>query len=311
MRPATGCGGSSTPPEIERLLVLSVVVAAVPGALWSRRAWAPRAEERIWKGLYWTGIPLGAVLLTASPIRTAGAAAAGAAMAVAALLPLAWWYASRRFTDPRERATFVLSVFWGNLGWLGLPVVAAVLGTDALPAAVLFAAVVGPQHFLVGITIAAHAGGAHTRGGIRAWLVAAARNHYLVVTLAALAYAIAGLPVWHGLVDVANWLVIASAAPAFFAFGVVMARAPKRADRDLGAALCGRFVLGPALLAPVALVTHVPAAFWWQAAAASGMTPLALAAQHGLPRERLAATVLWSTCILGAAAAVAVALHLG
>lgn len=250
------------------------------------------------------------MLLTASPIRSAGPAAAGAALSVAALLPFAWWYAARRFGDPRERAAFVLSVFWGNLGWLGLPVVAAVLGTQALPAAVLFGAVVGPQHFLVGITIAAHAGGAHAIGGIRAWAVAAARNHYLAATILGLAYAIAGLPVWHPVVTAANWAIIASAAPAFFAFGVVMARAPKRADRDLAAALAGRFALGPALLAPVALLTHVPAAFWWQSAAASGMTPLALAAQHGLPRERLAATVLWSTCAVGAAAALAVALHL-
>jgi predicted permease len=252
----------------------------------------------VWRALYWTGIPLQGVLLTAAPIREAGAATLGAALAILALLVPAGVYARRRFRDRREGAAFTLSVYWGNLGWLGLPASAAVFGTDALPAAVLYMAVAAaPQHFLVGPTLAAHAAGSGGPSGPRGWARAAARNHYLPVTVLGVAYAAAGLPAPGPLLDAAEAVVIAQAAPAFFAFGIVMVRAARRVDRDLFAAVGGRMVLGPAALVPVAALVEVPQAFWLQAAAASGMTPLALAAQHGLPRERLAAAVLWSTVL--------------
>jgi malonate transporter len=216
-------------------------------------------------------------------------------------------YARTRFSESADRAAFTLSAFWGNTGWLGVPVTVALLGTDAMPAALLYASVASaPHNFLVGGTIAA----SHGRRVSPATLLAAARrNHYLLPTALGVTWALSGLPRPGGTATVLSYLTPVVALPAFFALGLVLARVPLTPDRDTWAALVIRLGLSPVLLLAATPFLAVPRPFLVQAGMATGLNTLSFAGEHGLPVRRIAPTIAWSTILvlLGATAWMALA----
>jgi predicted permease len=282
------------------LLPLVLGCAFVPGLVLGRRADRSALARSIWRVLYWAGLPVVPIVLAAAPVAAAGPAVLAATASLIALTLLARAYARVRFESSAERAAFTLSAFWPNTGWLGVPVSVAVLGPGAIPTALLYANVAsGPHNFLVGGTIAA----SHRGEGLRSVLGAAVRrNHYLVPTLIGVAWALLDVPHPHALAHVASTWALVSAPLAFFAFGIVIARAPIAPDGDVWAAVLLRVGLSPLLLLATTPFVAIPRAFVLQASMATGLSTLSFAGEHGLPLRRLAPPIAWSTALVLAAA---------
>lgn len=279
-------------------LVAAMAVASVLGFALARRLGPGRADplaRRILRAAYWAGVFAMPPVLAAAPVRAVGLAVPLAIATHVTTFMIARAYARQAFRDAPEQAAFTLAAYWGNTGWLGLPVCVAVLGPAALPTATLYAmAVSAPYNLVVGATFAAARGTV----GARAVLHAARRNHYLGPTLVAIAWSLAGLPVPAALVTAGRTVTLVSALPVMGAVGMVLAAAPLRPDRHLGSALAIRLGLSPALLALAALVVEVPRAFVVQAGMATGVNALMMAGEHRLPVRRIAPAIAWSTALV-------------
>ncbi|MDZ4169836.1 MAG: AEC family transporter [Coriobacteriia bacterium] len=85
-------------------------------------------------------------------------------IAFAAAFGIAWVLSRVRAHDPQRRGAFLLAAAFGNTGFIGYPVAAAVLGAAAVPMAV-FSDVFGTVFALVliGLPVAARLGGGNTR----------------------------------------------------------------------------------------------------------------------------------------------------
>jgi malate permease and related proteins len=157
-----------------------------------------------------------------------------------------------------------------------------------------------PFNMLVNATLAA----AHDRARlVQIVRVSIARNHYLGPMLLGLVYGLAGGPVPDAALDVAKLGVVAGSFPAFFAFGLVVARTSLVPDDSVAVALACRLLAAPGLLLLAALVVDVPDAFIVQAGMATGMNVLVLSSEHRLPLRRVVATIFWGTVIVLLAAA--------
>ncbi len=280
-------GGLAVP-----LLVAAIALGVVAG----RRADGRPLARRIWRTIYWANLPLFPIIVAAAPVDEVGPAVLAGYAALVVLVLGVRLYARHRFTDTAERAAFGLAATWGNTGWLGPPVVTAVLGHEALPIALLYAgAVSAPFNMLVNATLAA----AHDRARLLQIIRASiARNHYLGPMLIGLVYGLAGGPVPEDLLDVAKLGVVAGSFPAFFAFGLVMARTSLVPDDVVAVALACRLLAAPGLLLVAALAVDIPDAFIVQAAMATGMNVLVLSSEHRLPLRRVVATIFWGTVIV-------------
>jgi predicted permease len=284
-------------------LTIPVLVAALAlGAIVGRRIDGRATARRVWRTIYWTNLPLFPVIVAAAPIDAVGPAVVAAYAALVVTVTGVQLYARYRFSDTAERAAFQLAATWANTGWLGPPVIVAVLGPEALPTALLYAgAVSAPFNMLVNATLAA----AHDRSHLlQIARVSIARNHYLGPTAAGLAYGLAGGPVPEGLLHVAQLGVVAGAFPAFFAFGLVLARTSLVPDGVVGTALATRLLIAPGLLVGASSLVAMPRAFVLQAGMATGMNVLVLSSEHRLPLRRVVATIFWGTLLVLLAAGV-------
>jgi predicted permease len=202
----------------------------------------------------------------------------------------------------------------GNSGYLGVPLVAAVLGVDHLAQAVAYDTLVQGPVFLTGSFAVAAAFG--TKAGdtpaqrVRAFF---ARNPPLLATLAGLAAPDSLAP--DALVHAARIVVFAMLPLGFFAVGVTLAteaeegqlRFPPPFTRPVAAAIALRLVIAPALLLAIsAPFIDLPLPFLILAAMPAGLNSITLAHAYGLDVRFAAATIAWSTAI-----AIVVALVLG
>jgi predicted permease len=193
----------------------------------------------------------------------------------------------------------------GNSGYLGVPLVAAVLGADHIPQAVAYDTLVQTPVFLTASFAVAAALG--TKAGdtpaqrVRAFF---ARNPPLLATLAGLAAPDSLAP--DGLVQIARVVVFAMLPLGFFAVGVTLAgeaeegqlRFPPPFTRAVAAAIALRLVIAPGvLLAISAPFIHLPLAFLILAAMPAGLQSITLAHAYGLDVRLSAATIAWSTSI--------------
>jgi predicted permease len=274
------------------MLVLAIALGAAVGR---RRDGRPLAS-RIWRIIYWSNLPLTPVLVASAPIGQVGAAVVACYLALAITVTGVQLYARYRFRDTAQQAAFQLSATWANTGWLGPPVVTAVLGHDQLPVALLYAtAISAPFNMLVNASLAA----AHDRAHIvQIAKVSILRNHYLGPTALGLIYGAAGGPVPARLLDVAQVVVVVGAIPAFFGFGLVLARTSLAPDGTVGAALATRLVIAPSLLIAAGTVVAMPKAFVLQAGMATGMNVLVLSNEHRLPLRPVVSTIFWGTLIV-------------
>ena len=294
-------------------IVASVVAGVVLERRWPRGAqtWSRRALTVV----LWVVLPF-ITFFTIARLEITAGVGAGLALAYAelAIVGCLAWFAGTRLLGlarPQTGALMCVSVL-GNTGYLGVPLVGALLGTGALGAAIAFDTVVsGPMFFVVAFAIGAAFGTAagETRGErVRAFLT---RNPPLVALAAALLAPDALAP--DAFVDVAQVLVYAVLPVGFLVLGVNLAAEaddgalafPPPMSAPVATGLGLRLLVAPALfLALTALIVDVPDAYLLQAAMPSGINSLVVAHAYGLDLRLTSAALAWSTAIVIVAAAV-------
>lgn len=207
--------------------------------------------------------------------------AAGVAWAVSLVaLSVAWEIAHVLGLPPRTAGAFVLVAALGNTGYLGYPVVRALLGDSALPAAVFYD-VFGTVAvlFTLGIAVAARYGEHEGRVNVLWELLTFPA---MIALLVALAYRFIPLPVAVS-TAVMDWAGVAASMTVpliMVSLGVSIEFAAIRGQwAPLGAAAGIKLLLAPALAVAVAVV----------AKDTSGMRLLAL--QAGMPSVMLSLVV--------------------
>jgi malate permease and related proteins len=204
-----------------------------------------------------------------------------------------------------SRGVLINNGLQGNSGYLGVPLVAAVLGADHISQAVAYDTLVQTPVFLtasfaVGAAMGTKVGDTPAQR-VRAFF---ARNPPLLATLAGLAAPDALAP--DVLVDVARVVVFAMLPLGFFAVGVTLAgeaeegqmRFPPPFTRPVAAAVVLRLVIAPALLLAIsAPFIDLPLPFLILAAMPAGLMSITLAHVYGLDVRLAAATIAWSTAV--------------
>ena len=198
----------------------------------------------------------------------------------------------------------------GNTGYLGLPLAVALLGSDHLPEAIAFDALVQGPVFYLGVFGVGAALGTRAGEGLRERTIAFfARNPALWAVAAGLLAPAALAPDWA--VDASRVVIFALLPLCFFAVGVVLAseQVEARFDRRIAAAIGLRMVVAPLLLIALAApLIDLPAAYLLLAATPAGINGIVVAHAYGLDVGLAASTIAWTTGIFLAAASVAVAI---
>jgi malate permease and related proteins len=304
------------------VLAISVAMLVSVGlGVGAERRWgdgARTAAARLFDVVLYVAMPFVAFFSMASLRLTAGLGL-GLLVAYAELsvvLALAWWSGTRllRLPPPGVGALMCVAVL-ANTGYLGVPLVATLLGSDDVGAAIAWDVVVsGPMLLLVGFAIGAAFGdraGDNRRERLRAYV---ARNPPVLAVLAGLLAPEALAP--DALVDAAHVVAVGLIVPGFFALGVHLMHErgdgvlvfPPPVTAPVATALALRLLVAPALVALASLAIDLPPAYLLQAAMPSGVTTLVVAHTYGLDLRLTAAAVAWSTAIVVAAAAAVSAL---
>ena len=302
-------------------VVLAAIGASVgAGAFAERRLGegrAARLNRAVLTLLFWGLIPFVTFFSLARLHVTAGVGA-GLALGYVELglvAVAAYFVGSRllRLTRPCTGSLIVVSVL-GNTGYLGLPLIAATLGSGALAAGIAWDSLIsGPMFYIaamaIGVGFGTRAGGT-ARERLSTFVL---RNPPLLAAVAGLLAPAALAP--QALVDVAHGLVYALLPTGFFILGINMAAEAEEGSlrlpltRPAAAAIALRLVLAPALLALLsALIVAVPKAYLVQAAMPSGINSLVVAHAYGLDLRLTASSIAWTTAVALVAAVLVVAL---
>lgn len=298
------------------ILVALAIVASTAIGVAAERRWGERAQAAT-RGaitaLLWVVLPF-ITFFTLARLEVDAGVGVGLLLGYTelGLVGLAAYLVATRLlglTRPQTGALMVVTML-ANTGYLGVPLVGALLGRDALGAAIAFDTVVsGPMFFVVGFAIGAAFGTA--AGGTRSERVRAfvSRNPPLVAVAAALVAPDALAP--DVLVDAATVLVYAVLPAGFVVLGVNLAAEaeegalpfPPPFDAAIGTALGLRLVVAPLLmLGLVAVTVRAPDAYLVQAAMPSGINSLVVAHAYGLDLRIVCAALAWSTGVVIAAA---------
>jgi hypothetical protein len=302
-------------------LVVAAIAASIgAGLLTENRLGETRAlavSRRVLTGMFWVLMPF-VTFFTLARLHITAGVGAGLALAYAelAVVGAAAWYAGTRVLRlPRPSVgALIVVVVVVNSGYLGLPLVAALLGTDDLPPAIAFDSLVsGPMFYVTGLAIGAAFGtrAGETRGErVRTYLL---RNPPLIAAVAGLLAPAALAP--DVLVDAAHVVIYALLVTGFFALGVNLAaeaeegflRLPLTAPVAVAVVL--RLVAAPALMAALsAIIIAVPHAYLFQAAMPSGINSLVVAHNYGLDLRLTSSALAWTTGLAVLATIVAAAL---
>ena len=296
------------------LVALAIVASTWVGVAAERRfgeraqAWSKRSIDVI----LWTLLPF-ITFFTLARLELDAGVGAGLGLAYVELAIvglLAYGIASRVLRLERHQTgAIVVVVVLANTGYLGVPLCAALLGSDALGPAIAFDTVVsGPMFYGVGFALGAAFGttaGDTTGERIRAFL----RNPPLAAVIAGLLAPDALAP--EVLVDVAEVLVFAVLPVGFFILGVNLATEaeegalafPPPLTRPTAVVLGLRLLVAPALMLGLSAATFdVPDAYLVQAAMPSGINSLVIAHTYGLDLKITANALAWTTGVVVAAA---------
>jgi predicted permease len=225
---------------------------------------------------------------------------------------LAWLVSTRllRLSRPATGAV-VISVILANTGYLGLPLVTALMGTGQLPFGIAYdSAVSAPMFLIVAMAVGAALGtrGAGTpREQGRALLV----NPPLWAVIAGLVVPDATAP--DAALDVAHALVYALIPIGFFIVGLTLGAESEEGQLSFPPALSVpvvatlglRLLVAPALMLLLAGLVHdVPDAYLLQAAMPCGANAVVIAHLYGLDLKIASSAVAWSTMLVLVAAVV-------
>ena len=226
------------------------------------------------------------------------------ALALAALI--AWFVASRPLGLRRPAVGSVICcTLVANTGYLGYPLVAALLGFDQLSEAVIYDVLVSGPALLVGAFSVGAAFGERAGETPRERIVAFfVRNPPLYAAALALIAPDALAP--DVLVDASRIAIVALLPLGFFAVGAALAEeaeegtipVPPPLDAAVAAAVALRLVVAPALLLLIALpLIDLPGPYLLLAAMPCGINTMIVTHAYGLDLRIAAGTVAWSTAI--------------
>jgi predicted permease len=289
-------------------ITLAIVVSTLVGAGAERRyeERARGAARRLLDLVLWLLLPPVAFLAVVR-LEVGGGVGAGLGLAYLELTvvgTLAWLAGTRLLGLARPAVgALVVVVVLANTGYLGLPLSAALLGTDELGTAVVFDQLVsGPMVYLAGFAVGAAFGtraGEGWRARARAFFL---RNPVLPALILGLVAPDALAP--DVAVEIAGYVVIGFLPVGFFVLGVNLAteareegaRALPAFSRPVAVALVLRMGVAPGLLllASAALV-RLPDAYLLQAAMPSGINALVVAHAYGLDLRVTAGAIAWTT----------------
>jgi malate permease and related proteins len=292
--------------------IAATIAAAVAVGVAAERRFGVRAQSA-------SRVMLVAALYTLSPFVTffnvahlhvtldVGGGLALAYVVLATAGVAAWFVGSRLLTLPRpETGSLMASVMQANTGYLGLPLVIALLGSSHLGTAVAYDALVTNPVLFLGVFGAGAAFGSQAGEGFRERLRAFfLRNPPLFAAVAGLVAPAALAP--DALVDISRVAVLAFAPLGFFAVGVTLAAEaeegsvpfPPPLTRPVLAAVLLRLVLAPALLLALgAALIDLPDTYLLMAAMPTGINTIVVAHVYGLDLRIAAGTIAWSTAIV-------------
>jgi predicted permease len=291
------------------IAVLAAIAASTLAGVAAERRWGRRAVDgtgRLITALVWGVSPLITFFVIAR-LELDGGVGAGLALAFAELTCcglLVWWAGTRLLRLPRPAVgTLIVTVILANTGYLGTPLIAALLGRDAIAEAVAYDVVVSftvlyTAAWAVGAAFGTNAGEG-VRQRTRAFFT---RNPVVYALTAALLAPDALAP--EALVDVAEVAAIALLPVGFFILGVHLTHEneegvlvfPPPFTLPVGVAVATRLAIAPALLlAFTRPLDAVPDAYLLQAAMPSGINSLVVAHTYGLDLRLAASVVAWTT----------------
>jgi malate permease and related proteins len=233
-----------------------------------------------------------------------GIVLAWAALGTASLL--AWLIASRALRLPRPAVgSVVCCVLVVNTGYLGYPVVAALLGFDSLSEAVTYDVLVsGALLVLAGFSVGAAFGDRAGDGARERVAAFFTRNPPLYAALLALIAPDSLAP--DALVDASRIAVVAILPLGFFAVGAALAEEAEEGampvvpplDAPVATAVAIRLVVAPCLLYMISLpLIDLPDTYLLLAAMPSGINTMIVTHAYGLDLRVAAGSVAWSTAI--------------
>lgn len=237
-----GYGAGHTPvlkAEAVRGLVGFVFWFALPAMLFMKIAEAPFAEAFDWRFL---------------------ASYSGASLIVYAAGFLLAWRAFRLAFD--QSAVFGMGAAFGNVGFMGLPMVALAFGDEAVLAAVL--AVTADQIILIPLTTALIQAGRGGRADLGRTLLSVGRgivrNPLVIATFCGLAFGLLGLVLPQPVATFGNLLADAAAPCALFALGATLAgRRLGEGKVEVATMSLFKLLVHPALTLGLALALELPA----------------------------------------------------
>lgn len=297
-------------------IVSTIIVATVAG-VWAERRYGGRAGIAARRALLF-------VLYVVLPPTTffnlarvefdadvgLGIGLAYLALALAALL--AWFVASRPLGLRRPAVGSVICcTLVANTGYLGYPLVAALLGFDRLSEAVIYDVLVSAPALLVGAFSVGAAFGERAGETPRQRVVAFfARNPALYAAALALIAPDALAP--DMLVEASRIVIVGLLPLGFFAVGAALAEeavipVPPPLDAAVATAVGLRLVVAPGLLFLIALpLIDLPGPYLLLAAMPCGINTMIVTHAYGLDLRISAGAVAWSTAIAVVAAVASV-----
>jgi predicted permease len=205
---------------------------------------------------------------------------------------------------PPSNGVLVNISLQGNTNYLGLPLCAALLGTEHLPEAIAYDSFVQAPVFLLGVFGVAAAMGTKAGGSaaerVRTFVF---KNPVLLAVVAGLLAPASFAPA--ALVSVSHVIVFVALPWGFFCAGVILAEHLERGvpvrpvlSPPVGAAVVMRLVLAPLLLLLLsAPFIDLPAAYLLAAATPAGLNGLTVAHAYGLDLRYAASSLAWTTGI--------------
>lgn len=285
----------------------------------SERRWGEGAlglSRRLLDILAYVAIPL-VVFFTVSHLKLTTGLGAGIVFGWTervVVIGLAWLIGERLLRLPRAATgAIMISVGLANTGYLGIPLIALLLGHDSIGLAVAYdTTVTAPVALIGGFAIGAAFGTRAGEGARERTKTFFTRNPALIALIAAVIAPSWLSPDWAR--DFAAVLVVVIAPLGFFAVGVYLMLEhdqegtrifPPQLTPPVLTALALRLLIAPGVMLGLSsFVIEVPSAFLIQAGMASGITGLAVGHIFGLDLKIIVGAIAWSTAIVVVAASV-------
>jgi predicted permease len=301
-------------------VVLTIIVSLALGVAAERRyrERASAAARTMLKVLLY-GFTPPVAFLNISGLAITGDVGGGIVIGWVALIlagVLAWAFGRHVLgLRPPSNGVLVNISLQGNTNYLGLPLCAALLGTEHLPEAIAYDSFVQAPVFLLGVFGVAAAMGTKAGGSAAERLGAFVFKNPVLLAVGAGLLAPASLAP-AALVDASHVIVFIALPWGFFCAGVILAehfegeRVRPAIDAPIGAAVVMRLVLAPLLLLLLAApFIDLPPAYRLAAATPAGLNGLTVAHAYGLDLRYAASSLAWTTGI-GVAGMSALALAL-